>query len=203
MCGRYHFDDGRDSVEIREIVEEVNRRSPGTPVKTEGEILPTDRVPVLARGRDLAPGYFAMQWGYTLPGGRRLINARSETAMDKPLFREGMLLRRCAVPACHYCEWQRRGRERTKYIIRSEDGNVFYMAGLYRLEQGKPVFVILTRAPAGQIAFIHDRMPLILSRDVLSQWIDPARAPEPILKSALLSVVCRRADENVQLAMEV
>ena len=96
MCGRYWIDDGRDNVELGEIIEQVNRRPAAGPVKTSGEIFPTDVVPVIASSKRLAPEAFAMGWGYGLGDGKRIINARSETAADRPLFRDGMRQRRCA-----------------------------------------------------------------------------------------------------------
>ena len=113
-----------------------------------------------------------MKWGYTLPDGKPVTNARSETAAEKPMFRDGMLNRRCLVPASNYFEWERRGRERVKYAIRPAGHPVLYMAGVYRMEGGRPVFAILTRAPAEPIAFIHDRMPVILPADAQAAWLD-------------------------------
>ena len=80
MCGRYWIDDGRESIELTEIIEAVNRRVAIEPVKTSGEIFPADIVPVVASNRRMTPTAFAMQWGYALPDGRRIINARGETA---------------------------------------------------------------------------------------------------------------------------
>ena len=54
MCGRYWIDDGRDNVELGEIIEQVNHRPAAGPVKTSGEIFPTDVVPVIASSRPLA-----------------------------------------------------------------------------------------------------------------------------------------------------
>ncbi len=122
MCGRYWIDDGRESVELGEIIEAVNRRAVDKPVKTAGEIFPADVVPVVASNKSMVPAAFAMQWGYALPDGRRIINARSETAETRPMFKDGMRQRRCAVPATGYFEWERRGRARTKYAIRPADG---------------------------------------------------------------------------------
>ena len=105
MCGRYYIDDGIDSGELQEIIDTVNRRSNADQVKTSGEIFPTDTVPIIANSRAMAPSAFAMSWGYTLPDGKRIINARSESAEEKPMFRDGMAQRRCAVPATNYFEW--------------------------------------------------------------------------------------------------
>lgn len=203
MCGRYRIDDGHESIELHDIIDEVNRRVVVEPVKTSGDVFPTDVVPVVASDRKMEPAAFAMQWGYTLPNGRRVINARSETAQDRPLFRDGMLGRRCAVPATNYYEWQRVGGARKdKYAIRPADGGLFYMAGIYRIESGRPVFSILTREPADSIAFIHDRMPVILPSALVGDWIDPRRSAGEILERAVLDVAAERErGEAEQLRM--
>lgn len=192
MCGRYHIDDGRDSVELSDIIGQINRRDI-EPIKTSGEIFPADVVPVVASNRRMAPAAFAMRWGYALSDGGRIINARSETAREKPMFRDGMRQRRCAVPATRYYEWERASGKRTKYAIWPKDGALFYMAGIYRLEAGKPEFCILTREPADSIAFIHNRMPVILPRDAMREWIDPRREPGDLLARAVQSVAYETA----------
>ena len=188
MCGRYWIDDGRESIELRDIIEEVNRRVVVEPVKTSGEIFPADVVPVIASNRNMVPTAFAMQWGYTLPDGRRIINARSETAETRPMFKDGMRQRRCAVPATNYFEWERAGKTKTKYAIRPTDGALFYMAGIYRIESGRPVFSILTREPAESIAFIHNRMPVILPRDLVKDWTNSQCRAGEILSHAVLDL---------------
>ena len=203
MCGRYHIDDGRDDVELNGIIEAVNRRAAMEPVKTSGDVFPTDIVPVVASSRSMKPSAFAMRWGYALGDGRRIINARSETAESKPLFRDGMLNRRCAVPATNYYEWERRSRERTKYAIQPAAGGLFYMAGIYRIEDGRPVFTILTREPAESIAFIHDRMPVILPADLVKDWIDPRHQAGEILAHAVLDVAHAREPGAEQLSMMI
>lgn len=107
MCGRYYIAEEDSAAELQEIIEQLNRR--GAEVKT-GEIYPTDTVPVLANNKSMVITPFAMKWGYTLPDGKQIINARSETAADKPLFRDGMLQRRCLIPATNYFEWEKRIR---------------------------------------------------------------------------------------------
>ena len=85
---------------------------------------------MLANNRRRVPTAFAMHWGYRLPDGKLLINARSETADTKPLFRESLALRRCALPASGYYEWNA-GRERHEVLPTKE--KTIYLAGLYRL----------------------------------------------------------------------
>jgi putative SOS response-associated peptidase YedK len=201
MCGRYWIDDGRESVELRGIIEAVNRRVSVEPVKTSGEIFPADIVPVIANNKNMAPTAFAMQWGYTLSDGRRVINARSETAETRPMFADGMRQRRCAVPATNYFEWERAGKTKTKYAIRPTGGALFYMAGIYRIESGRPVFSILTREPADSIAFIHDRMPVILPHDLVRDWTNPNFRAGEILKHAVLDLFHEKADGEEQISM--
>lgn len=59
-----------------------------------------------------------------------------------------------------------------KYAIRQADAGLLYMAGLYRVENGRAVFTILTREPAEQIRFIHDRMPVILTSNAKQDWLN-------------------------------
>ena len=79
------------------------------------------------------------------------------------------------------------------------------MAGIYRLEADRPVFAILTRAPSEDVAFIHDRMPVILPRASVSAWLDPASDPQAILQSAVLHVVSTpepAAQEQLRMALD-
>lgn len=205
MCGRYFIDGGAMEALWREIVGALNPHAAANRVKTSGEIFPTDTVPVIANSHALTPSVFAMSWGYTLPDGKRIINARSETAADKPLFRDGMARRRCVVPASHYFEWERSGGAKTKYAIRPEVDGVLWMAGLYRIENGRPAFVVLTRDVAKSIAFIHSRMPVILPAEKVFDWLDPQCSAKDLLRDAVLDVRYRPvpSDGPAQIAMEI
>ena len=114
MCGRYYIPEEDSAAELQQIIDQLDRK--GHRVKT-GEIFPSDTVPVIANTKNLQPSPFAMPWGFTLPDGKLIINARSESAAEKPMFRDGMLQRRCLIPASHYFEWEKRGRDKIKYAI--------------------------------------------------------------------------------------
>ena len=180
MCGRYWM--APEENEGFETLEE-KAAAAGIPLKTAGEIFPADTVPVICSNRLLLPRPFAMTWGYSL-NGKRVINARSETAAQRPLFAEGMKEHRCLIPAAHYFEWER--GTKTKYAIRPAEP--FRMAGLYRPEAGGYVFTVLTRAPGEGIAFIHDRMPVLLPEDVAKDWLNPKYRAEELLAHALTEV---------------
>lgn len=185
MCGRYQIAADGLPEEMRAILDSLSRR--GLPVKT-GEIFPADLAPVIAQSQARRPRAFTMRWGYAMEGGKRVINARSETAAHKAMFADGMRQRRCLIPASSYYEWMRRSREKTKYEIADEHAPMLYMAGLYRLTDGGPEFTILTRQPADSIAFIHDRMPVLLPRERLADWLTPDKDAQEILAGALTRV---------------
>ena len=194
MCGRYFIDDTMSAVALQEIIDSLNRHSNADQVKTSGEIFPTDTVPIIANNHAMSPSAFAMSWGYTLPDGKRIINARSESAEQKPMFRDGMAQRRCIVPATNYFEWERSGKSKTKYAIRPKADGVMYMAGIYRIEKGRPVFTILTRDPADSISFIHNRMPVLLPAEIVRDWINPAYKASEMLQEAITNVQYHKAD---------
>ena len=201
MCGRFSLGDQTTPEELQAIMDAINRREGDEPVKTSGEVFPSDLVPVVAPDRSRRPGVFAMRWGYGMPDGRRIINARSETAGERALFMDGIARRRCAIPAVCYYEWDRRSPGRDKYAIAPREG-LTWLAGLYRLGEAGPEFVVLTRPPASDIAFLHDRMPVLVPGDLVGDWIDPSRDAAPLLGKALNDVRFeRQRPENEQLTM--
>lgn len=197
MCGRYFIDGDDLPEELERILEELNRKNTPKNLKTSGEIFPSDVVPVLANSRrqDVQP--FAMRWGYSFPGGRPVINARAETAAAKPLFRDGMRQRRCLIPASSYFEWERREGQKTKYAIRPAGAEMLYLAGIYHLENHDgaviPSFAILTRSAAPEIAFIHDRMPVILPPDCARDWLKVENRADEVLRRALQEMELQKA----------
>jgi putative SOS response-associated peptidase YedK len=108
-----------------------------------------------------------------------LINARAESAAEKPAFREAMRLRRCLIPADGFYEWQRSGKQRLPYCFTLADNGLFAFAGLWERwlsPQGQPVesCAILTTAPNELVRELHDRMPAILPPQAYERWLDPA-----------------------------
>ena len=194
MCGRYYLE---ESPELRPIIEAMNR-SPllplfqnATAITRAGEVSPSCIVPVIATTKSGARSVFPMKWGFANPRtGGLLINARSETASTKPTFREAWASHRCIVPASYYFEWEHKtdssGKKSTgtKYMIQPAEATVTWLCGLYRLEEGLPSFVILTREPDEAIRFIHDRMPLMLPREQVDEWIRPGNNAEEIARAA-------------------
>lgn len=192
MCGRYFIEADQDNQEMRQIIEQLNRRYQDTPEREQmstGEVFPTAIVPVLSNSKALKPSVFLMRWGFShFDGGGVIINARSETALEKPLFQKSMRERRCVIPCGGYYEWQRTDKAKQKYAIRAEGDGLTYMAGIYRMDEGEklPTFAILTRDAAPSIAFIHHRMPVLLSADTRKEWLDLNADVTAILNQAPL-----------------
>ena len=196
MCCRYYYAD--DDRKLREIAREAGE-SPlaykfmlaATPLMTSGEIRPTNVVPVIAPGKDGRRAVFPMRWGFQIPGHSLVFNARVETAAEKPTFREAWTRHRCIVPASWYYEWEHLtaadGRKKTgeRCLIQPRDSQLTWLCGLYRIEEGLPVFTILTREPSEELRRIHDRMPLILPEEKIVEWITPGSRPEEVMRAAL------------------
>jgi len=169
MCGRYYI--AIDEDELRDICDSVERKQRDEPeqmeIKLSGEVFPTDIVPVQA-----GSGYTVMKWGFSGFDGRPVINARSETALIKPMFRESMRMRRCLIPASGYYEWKREGNRKIKHQIYIPEQPI-YLAGCFRKEGDAPLssFVVLTREAEGGLESIHDRMPLIIPKSHAKEWL--------------------------------
>jgi len=187
MCGRYYIDD--NSEYMMGLVREIAAGPDGHRLMDMklGEIFPTNTVPVITGERPRL-----MQWGFArYNGGGKVINARSETALEKPMFAKSMRERRCLLPASWYFEWQRIGStKKQKHAISLPDGAPLAMAGVFREEKHIPipVFVILTREAAPGLSHIHDRMPVILSPAAQEEWVRNECDVRAVLHTALDSL---------------
>ena len=132
MCGRFYIDPDLTIEKVREIIDEASKRadSAGEQLSFEGDIFPSQVVAVLADNRKLEPTAFAMRWGLSRQGGGMLINTRSETASDKPMFKESASKHRCLVPASGYYEWRDAGSgKKQRYSICPKKEGPYYLAG--------------------------------------------------------------------------
>ncbi len=125
--------------------------------------------------------------------GSRLINARAETLAEKPAFRSAYKYHRCLIFADGFFEWQAVSGSKSKipHFIRLKSGAPFAFAGLWEHWQpadGSEVrsAAIITAEPNELMAFIHNRMPVILPPNSYSQWLDPAPQSPTRLQSLLV-----------------
>ena len=211
MCTRYALE--KDLPELKEIADEVLQSllaqrfvaTHARPIVTSGEVRPTDIVPVIAPNAKGLKTVFPMQWGFLNKDNKRtLFNARVETAGEKPTFKDAWQSHRCIIPASYYFEWAHfkspDGREKTgdKFAIQPSGCTLTWLCGLYRIENGYPVFVILTKAPTVELAKIHDRMPLMIPEDRIDDWINPYSKPEEVLPFALSDMIIEKADDRTK-----
>ena len=120
---------------------------------------------------------FRPHWAKTKPEIKPQMNARSETAAEKPMFRGAFKTHRCLVIADGFYEWQRTGGPKVPYRITLTDGQPFAMAGLWS-EMATPdgdsliTFAVLTTDANERMAEIHTRMPVILALADQEKWLD-------------------------------
>ncbi len=185
MCGRYVLTTpGEVLAQIFEVPapsEEIARA-----LAPRYNIAPTQPVPVVRRSaagpRELALVQWGLvpHWAKEPAIGGKMINARAETAAEKPAYRDAFKRRRCLIPADGFYEWKKLGKGKEPWFLRMRDRRPFAFAGLWsswkRPEGGEPLesCAILTTAPNELVATLHDRMPVILSPAHQERWLDAA-----------------------------
>ena len=189
MCARFSLASTGDELE-RLLDVEVPDYEP------RYNIAPTQDVIALIDGHEVRRFRWGLvpPWSKDLSIGTKMLNARSETAAEKPSFRPALAKRRCLIPASSFFEW-REEREadlfgeavgkpyKQPYRIGMKGGELFTMAGLYenwKSREGEWVqtCTILTTGPNAMIGEFHDRMPVIVPVDRREEWID-ADTPDP------------------------
>lgn len=161
MCGRYLFSiNGEDRASSRlRALWSICFPQEQLP---QGEILPGMTAPILVDGgRKLK--LLQARWGYDT-GSNALVNARWETAEEKPTFRNGI---RCVVPVSGFYEWS---SKKEKYLFQGQEP-LLYLAGLCREGSHGMEFVILTQPACREVRGIHHRMPVLLPQESLAAWV--------------------------------
>jgi len=106
------------------------------------------------------------------------INARSESVFETRLYRDVVIRQRCLVPLSGFYEWKRAGDSKRPFKIHLRDEPIMSVAGIWETwRPGSPherrSFSILTTSANEFMKDIHDRMPVILGRDVENEWLNP------------------------------
>ncbi|ASA23669.1 SOS response-associated peptidase [Paenibacillus donghaensis] len=129
-------------------------------------------------------------WAKDDKGGSRMINARAESLLEKASFKRLLGSRRCLIPADGFYDWkpQENGKQPMRIVLR--DGGIFSMAGLYDIwmdPQGNRLSTctIITTDSNELMADIHDRMPVILSREDEQEWLRRDNQDLPALQKLL------------------
>lgn len=180
--------------------------------------------------RRLAPLVWGLvpSWAKEVSVGSRMINARLETVAEKPAFRKAFAARRCLLPADGFYEWYApegsepgpapRGKGSTKvkkqpFFIHRADGGLLVMAGIYEIWRDpakdrdddsawlRTCSVITTQA-TDAVGHLHDRMPMVITRDAIDAWLDP-NLTDPQAAFDLLAVTEADALEAYAVSTEV
>ena len=191
MCGRKTLTKGK-----LEIIEELSVEDWEDDYDFEPSynVAPTQTHPILIHSNRRAVR--GMRWGLVpfwakdIKMGARMINARSETVSEKPSFRNLIKRNRCIAIADGYFEWQRKGSQKQPYFIHRPDNRLLPLAALWdRWQQpdGSDLhsYTILTCAPSSDLAFIHDRMPVILADSKMDTWLSDSLAEQEEILSLL------------------
>jgi putative SOS response-associated peptidase YedK len=176
MCGRYTLTSPEDIAARFGLGALAETR-----IEPRFNVAPSQGVPVIV-DRESGPTLTMMRWGFQpawmKSDGQRPppINARSESLLERPLFRGAVAHSRCLIPADGFYEWMAVPGRKTKQpmFIHLKGGPMFAFAGLYvqgRDDVGETC-VIVTTAANDVISSIHERMPVILDRSVERQWLD-------------------------------
>ena len=192
MCGRYGL-----YTDLAELVEILGFELP-MPMEVYNprwNIAPTTDVLTIIDAGGVREGTM-MRWGF-IPSwakpesayGRPMFNARSETVAERPMFRNSFRQHRCLVPANGFFEWRREetGCKTPMWIFDAEKA-VIVFAAIWSTWQGPDGVVescaILTTSTNSLMSPIHDRMPVILDRELADVWLDDA-ADKAVLMEAL------------------
>jgi putative SOS response-associated peptidase YedK len=179
MCGRYRLS------RHAEVLAFYYAEYEGVDWGARYNIAPTQNVPVIRQdGKAPVRRASLMQWGLVphwakdTTMGARMINARAETAAEKPAFQESLERRRCLIPADGFYEWQRNPKSKQPFCFEVGEREPFAFAGLWdRWRAADGTFLetctILTTTANRLLADVHDRMPVILSPTSYDLWLDP------------------------------
>jgi len=175
MCGRYVFTSPAEAL-LRLFGIEIPAEAPSAYNIAPGQDAWIVRAG--AQGTEAA----ALRWGLVpfwakdTNIGYKMINARSETAAEKPAFREALKRRRCLIPADAFYEWHAGENPKQPYLVYRKDRSPLLFAGLWECwEKGDgplETFAVLTKPADEAIAWLHDRQPVVLGQDASEAWLN-------------------------------
>ncbi|MBQ8186984.1 MAG: SOS response-associated peptidase family protein [Clostridia bacterium] len=167
MCGRYQA-----WIEDDELMYIIEREKRGSVMQyfRQNEVFPGTTMPLLYGSYASVRAHLSF-WGFEMKSGKKsqlLINARSETVCEKPMFRQPFENERAVIPVTAYYEWS----GGVKYRIFADDGAPLLLGAVEKTDPaGVRRHVILTSEAKGIPARIHDRMPLFIPRRRLEDWL--------------------------------
>jgi putative SOS response-associated peptidase YedK len=183
MCGRI---DAHDPIGVNNLISIFDIVLPGGRFPPRYNIAPGAKLATVCYEHEFTIA--EMTWGLLPPWAkadmRPLINARAETVREKPAFRKLIRQTRTIVPVNGFYEWRRNGAEKRSYYFSPVDENALALAAIYQHDiDGEPRCCIVTTTANGIMAPVHDRMPVILAREAMRDWL---RSDDDTVIDALL-----------------
>ena len=170
MCGRYEMFINPENREMMRIVKGIENKYGAENNTRTGEIFPTNIVPILScDSSNIIPELSI--WGFPKFHSKGvIINSRAETAIEKPTFRKSLLERRCVIPSTGFYEWKQ-DASKQKFRFNLPESENLYMAGIWNEFKDEKRFVILTTAANNSMVDIHNRMPVVIKKEKIDDWI--------------------------------
>ncbi len=189
MCGRFALGLPRKRLKERFGLEDI----PDAPERyniAPGQMVEAVTATPAGRGMRLFKWGLVPSWAKDTAIGYKMINARAETAAEKPAFRAAMRYRRCLIPAQGFYEWSSENGRRQPWFLSRQDGGVLALAGIWEHHEGPQGGVlesvaILTCQANSLVAGIHDRMPVIVEPGDDARWLDPGTTRADALRDIL------------------
>lgn len=176
MCGTFYVDD-ETAREIEKAIRMADERANSRSVNAKrltGDIHPSDYATVFSSANNHMVAS-VKRWGFPcFEPGKLIINARSESVLERKMFRESVLRRRLIIPATGFYEWNPHKEKVTFSPFKSSDSTttpILFLAGFYNHFEGEDKFVILTTKANEAVKGTHDRMPLIINPYELEDWL--------------------------------
>jgi putative SOS response-associated peptidase YedK len=193
MCGRYYFSD-KTAFEVEDDL----KLSRGALATSAGDITPGMATPGIIWNKSTDRDFVLSElfWGIKSRDKKLIINARAESVSEKTMFTDSVRNRRCILPAAGFYEWD---AGKTKFMFKRTDEKPIYLAGFYDLSDNKDSFVILTTAANASMKPVHDRMPVMIDKVNVRDYLRDEAAAMEMLREPMPEL--DRSSEYEQLSL--
>ena len=179
MCCRYYYSD-KTAYEVEDDLHITGRAF----VTSAGDITPGMITPgiIWNKSSDTDVALSDLFWGILSRDKKLIINARAESVTEKSMFSDSIRNRRCILPAAGFYEWD---AGKTKFMFKRTDEKPIYLAGFYDLSENRDSFVILTTAANASMKPVHDRMPVMIEKGNVRDYLKDSSAAMEMLSKPM------------------
>jgi putative SOS response-associated peptidase YedK len=196
MCGRFVIGgDFRDK--LNELIASEGIIPSDLPYHETGQdVFPSEPSLIIhSGGQDLLAG--EMLWGFSNPYRKGIIiNARAETVREKNLFADSIMNRRCIIPASGFYEWD---PYKARFRFSHPNDELLLLAGIYHEEHDNHHYTILTTQANESMIPVHDRMPVMISRDEIHPWLKDNERLSEFLERSQVKLVCEQDSGQIRM----